>query len=204
MLSWGLKCVSHVFWVNLLREGLFLFILSGLGFLEHESTNSQIPVWVQGMSQVLACPDGAHMEHPTLSVSCDTVWKWSKNRHAAASKHFSSRCAAASVSIFPSCNHMCTTGNNRVLCCSFMAERMFLNPAVCTAVLHCWTETEGRECVREREGGFEGWSHRAYFGFSDDSPAGCGLWCGCPMWGKPLSSSVLGQLLAFGQFSKHS
>lgn len=137
-------------------------------------------------------------------VSCDTVWKWSKNRHAAASKHFSSRCAAATVSIFPSCNHMCTTGNNRVLCCSFMAERMFLNPAVCTAVLHCWTETEGRECVREREGGFEGWSHRAYFGFSDDSPAGCGLWCGCPMWGKPLSSSVLGQLLAFGQFSKHS
>lgn len=199
MLSCGLKCVSCVFWVNSLRAGLFLFMLSGLRFFYHESTSSQIPVWVQGMFQVLACPDAAHAEHPTFSVSCDTVWKRSKNRHAAAArKHLRSRCAAASVSIFPSCNHMCSRGNNCVLCWSFMAEGMFLSPAACTVVLHCWRENRGKGMSqRAWGGGFEGWSHRAYFGFSDESPAGCGLHCGCPMWGEPLSSSVLGQLLTF-------
>lgn len=59
-------------------------------------------------------------------------------------QHFRSRCAAASVSIFPSCNHTCNRGNNRLLCCSFMAEGMFLNPAAWTLVLHCWAENRGK------------------------------------------------------------
>lgn len=118
--------------------------------------------------EVPTCPSVAHFQNPFPLLRCFQTTKRALTCNI-------SKQVSVSASTFPLPYHMCSEGNNTVLCCSFTAEGTFLGPAACVIMLAAEKpQREGSEspCVRRV---LKVDSREHSFGVPDESPAGCGL-----------------------------
>lgn len=123
--------LSALFGVRL----FFSFIVVGWRCLHHESENSQIPLRSPGNVPSPDLPHAVHFQNPFPPSLRFPITKRAQTCNISSQMFWEQILCYASVSTFPALYHMCGRGNNTALCCSLMADRMFLGPAVCVIVL---------------------------------------------------------------------
>lgn len=139
---------AHFSCISRFLRNSFCFILSGLGFLCHESVNSQIPVCVQGMSQVLACPDAAHFGHLPFFLfplflhhrlaKKNPKPKQERTRRAGEQTLDEQMCSVLFHHVIT-----CATEETTAYCVGPSGQRGMLSGR-CAVVLHRWTENRGK------------------------------------------------------------
>lgn len=137
------------------------------------SQTSHIPLRSSGNAPSPNLSHTVHFQNPFPSSHCFPITKPVLTCNVSEQMCYDQVSVSASVSTFPSRYHMCSRGNNTVLCCSLYGRGNVLEAgSVCNCTAVEKTEKKGSEsqCVR----GFEGWSQRPYFGLPDESPGGCG------------------------------